>query len=143
MKIYTIGFTKKSLEEFITLLKKNGVQKVVDIRLNPSSQLSGFAIKKDLEYTLKREGIDYEHVLELAPDEPLLEKYRKDKNWAEYEKAFSKLMERRKAKDVLKRLLNDGKTICLLCSEEKADKCHRRLVAELLKDENVSIIHLS
>jgi len=141
MRIYTIGFTKKSLEEFIALLKKNGIRKVVDIRLNPSSQLSGFAIQRDLEYTLKREGIGYEHVLDLAPDEPLLEKYRKDKNWAEYEKAFSKLMGRRNAKEILKKLLRDGKILCLLCSEDKADKCHRRLVAELL-DKDVEIIHL-
>ncbi|MDP2908088.1 MAG: DUF488 domain-containing protein [Nanoarchaeota archaeon] len=141
MKIYTIGFTKKSLGEFIDLLKKNGVQKVVDIRLNPSSQLSGFAIQRDLKYTLKRESIGYEHILELAPDEPLLEKYRKDKNWAEYEKSFSKLMERRNAKEILKKLLSEGKTLCLLCSEDKANKCHRRLVAELL-DKDVEIIHL-
>jgi len=143
MRIYTIGFTKKSLEEFINLLKKNGVQKVIDIRLNPSSQLSGFAIQRDLEYTLKREGIGYEHVLDLAPDENILKKYRENKNWEDYEKSFKELMKRRNAKEILKRLLSEGKTLCLLCSEKKADKCHRRLVAELLKEEGVEIVHLS
>lgn len=141
-RIYTIGFTKKSLEEFINLLKENGVQKVVDIRLKPSSQLSGFAKAKDLKYILGNEGIGYEHVTELAPEETILEKYRKDKNWEEYEKAFRELMGRRNAKEILKRLLKEGKTLCLLCSENKASKCHRRLVAELLKEEDVEIVHL-
>lgn len=141
MKIYTIGFTKKSLEEFLILLKKNGIQKIVDIRLNPSSQLSGFAKAEDLRYTLEREGVAYEHVKEFAPSEEILKKYREDKNWERYEKKFKELMEQRNAKKILKRLLNEGKTICLLCSEEKADKCHRRLVAELLEG-GVEIVHL-
>lgn len=142
MKVYTIGFTKKSLEEFIALLKKNEIQKIVDIRLNPSSQLSGFAKAEDLQYTLKRESISYEHVKELAPNEIILKKYRDDKNWESYEKRFKELMEQRNAKEILKRLVKEGKVICLLCSEAKPDKCHRRLVAELLKEDKIEIIHL-
>jgi uncharacterized protein (DUF488 family) len=43
IKIYTIGFTKKSAEQFFGKLIKAGVKKVVDARLNNSSQLAGFA----------------------------------------------------------------------------------------------------
>jgi len=53
MKIFTIGFTKKSAEEFFTLLKDAGVRRVIDIRLNNTSQLAGFAKARDLEYFLK------------------------------------------------------------------------------------------
>ncbi|HCO95232.1 MAG TPA: hypothetical protein DIU00_14990 [Phycisphaerales bacterium] len=52
MKLFTIGFTKKSAEEFFTCLQKAGVSRVVDIRLNNTSQLAGFAKAPDLKYFL-------------------------------------------------------------------------------------------
>ena len=141
MKIYTIGFTKKTLEDFITRLKKSNIQRIVDIRLNNSSQLSGFAKSHDLEFILKQFGIKYNHVKTLAPDKALLDKYKKDKNWKEYEASFKALMKTRNAKKTLNDLQLDKKTSCFLCSEDKPEKCHRRLVAEML-DKNFEIVHL-
>ncbi|MFX0204242.1 MAG: DUF488 family protein [Candidatus Hodarchaeota archaeon] len=141
MKIYTIGFTKKTLEDFITRLKKSSVQRIVDIRLNDSSQLSGFAKSPDLAFILKQFGIEYISVKSLAPDKALLDKYQKDKNWKEYEANFKALMNARNAKDTLNNLQLDKKTSCFLCSEDKPDRCHRRLVAEML-DNNFEIVHL-
>ena len=140
-KIYTIGFTKKTLEDFITRLKKAGVQRVVDIRLNDSSQLSGFAKSPDFEYMLKQFGFEYTRVKDLAPDKALLDKYRKDKDWDEYEVNFKALMNARNAKKTLNELQLDKKISCFLCSEDKPEKCHRRLVAEML-DKSFEIVHL-
>ena len=141
MKIYTIGFTKKTLEDFITRLKKSNIQRIVDIRLNDSSQLSGFAKSPDLAFILKQFGIEYISAKSLAPDKALLDKYQKDKNWKEYEANFKALMNARNAKDTLNNLQLDKKTSCFLCSEDKPEKCHRRLVAEML-DKNFEIVHL-
>lgn len=141
MKIYTIGFTKKSLEEFITRLKESNVQRIVDIRLNDSSQLSGFAKSRDLEFILKQFGIEYISMKNLAPDKSLLDKYRRDRNWAEYEANFEALMNSRNAKKTLRDLQLDKKISCFLCSEDKPEKCHRRLVAEML-DKEFEIVHL-
>ena len=141
MILYTIGFTKKDLEKFINLLKDNNIQKLLDIRLHNSSQLSGFAKSDDLKFILKLFNIGYEHIPELAPEEEMLRTYRKNKDWDDYENKFKTLMGYRNAKTILKKLLEKGETICLLCSEDKADKCHRRLVAELLKD-SIRIVHL-
>lgn len=55
-KIYTIGFTKETLKDFIRRLEKAGVQRIIDIRLNNLSQLSGFAKSPDLEYILQLRG---------------------------------------------------------------------------------------
>ncbi len=140
-KIYTIGFTKKTLEDFITRLKKAGVQRVIDIRLNDSSQLSGFAKSQDLKFILKQFGIEYISVKGLAPDKALLDKYREDKDWDEYEVNFKALMDSRNAKNLLNELQLDKKVSCFLCSEDKPEKCHRRLVAEML-DKSFEIIHL-
>lgn len=140
-KIYTIGFTKKTLKEFVTRLEKAGVQRIVDIRLNRSSQLSGFAKSPDFEYMLERFGFEYVYVKDLAPDKALLDKYRKDKNWNEYEVNFKALMNARNARKMLNELQLDKRVSCLLCSEDKPEKCHRRLVAEML-DTSFTIVHL-
>jgi len=131
-KIYTIGFTKKSLETFIKLLKKAKITLVVDIRLNNTSQLAGYSKGRDLEFLLNHGfNIGYRHELQLAPSEEILKQYKKDNDWSRYEKDFLELLERNK-ENILKlgqELMKD-KTICLLCTEPTADKCHRRLIAE-------------
>jgi len=142
--VYTIGFTKKSAEEFFDLLQGNGVQRVLDIRLNNVSQLAGFSKKDDLRYFLKEIGqIDYVHLPELAPTKEILDEYKKNKgDWSQYENDFKHLMAERKIEDLVTPEQVDGS--CLLCSEHIPDHCHRRLVAEYLQDQwgNVEIIHL-
>lgn len=142
--IYTIGFTKKSAEEFFGLLRNAGVKMVVDIRLKNESQLAGFTKKDDLAFFLKSlAGICYVHRPELAPSAEILTDYKKKTiKWDEYERRFRELMQERKAETGVERVNMDK--ACLLCSEPKADKCHRRLVAEYLKSKwnNVGIHHL-
>jgi uncharacterized protein (DUF488 family) len=142
MKVYTIGFTKKTLEDFMSRLKKADVQRLIDIRLNNSSQLSGFAKSSDLEFILEHFGIEYVSVKSLAPTKQLLSKYQRDRNWAEYETNFKALMKVRNAEKTLNALELDKKTSCFLCSEDKPDKCHRRLVAEMLDNKRFEIVHL-
>lgn len=68
MKIYTVGFTKKSAKEFFNILKRNKIEQIIDIRLNNTSQLAGFTKKNDLKYFLKELcKIDYKHFNFLAP----------------------------------------------------------------------------
>lgn len=144
IKIYTIGFTQTSAEQFFGKLIKAGVKKIVDARLNNSSQLAGFAKKDDLRYFLKAiENIDYIHMPVLAPSEELLAEYKKNKgDWQTYEKNFLVLMEKRRIENIVSPSELDQ--ACLLCSEHIPEHCHRRLVAEYLKSRwgNVAIEHL-
>ena len=128
MEIYTIGYTQKSAEEFFKLLIDNGVEQVVDIRLNNTSQLSGFTKKNDLIYFLRElADIKYMEIKMLAPTKEILNEYRNTKNWENYEKSFVELLEERDVqKNLDKRLLKDK--FCLLCSEANPAYCHRRLV---------------
>ena len=132
MKVFTIGFTKTSAESFFGRLQKAGVKKVLDVRLNNVSQLAGFAKKEDLRYFLKAiGGIDYMHEPLLAPTQEMLDAYKKEGgDWADYEKRFLVLLESRRIEETLQRSLLDS--ACLLCSENKPEHCHRRLVAEYL-----------
>jgi uncharacterized protein (DUF488 family) len=145
MKIFTIGFTKKSAETFFTRLQKAGVKRLIDIRLNNVSQLAGFAKRDDLRYFTKAIcGIEYVHLLDLAPTADILGPYKKQKkvDWELYERQFVDLLRARQVEDRVPREIMDGS--CLLCSEEKPQHCHRRLVAEYLKDKwgNVEIEHI-
>ena len=142
--LFTIGFAKKSAREFFTRLKEAGVRCVVDVRLNNVSQLAGFTKKPDLEYFLSEIcGIGYIHRPELAPTKEILDAYRKKQiDWPEYERRFLALMRERRAEELVAR--EDMAGACLLCSEPKPQKCHRRLVVEYLQDclGGMEIVHL-
>ena len=145
MKVYTIGFTKKSARKFFESLKQSGAKRVVDVRLNNVSQLAGFAKRDDLKFFHKQVcDIDYVHVPELAPTKEMLDEFKKLKgDWDTYEKRFLDLMEKRRIENTIpKEVVAEG---CLLCSEDKPHHCHRRLVAEYLKQHwgGVDIRHLT
>jgi uncharacterized protein (DUF488 family) len=142
--ICTIGFSKKSLRTFIDLLRKGNVTRVVDIRLNNTSQLAGFAKKDDLKYVLELVGVDYIHDTDLAPTQDILKAYKKKEiAWSDYEKLYLDLIIKRKIERKIVDIFGE-QTPCFLCSEDKPHHCHRRLLAEYLKefDKNIYIKHL-
>lgn len=144
IKIYTIGFTGKPAEKFFGLLRNAGVKKVVDTRINNVSQLAGFAKGADLKFFVKEIGnMSYEHNIDFAPTKDLLSRYRDKKmTWQEYEIEYLNLLDLRKVaqKTDIEKLHEN----CLLCSEHTPEKCHRRLLAEYLKQVkgDIEIIHL-
>ncbi len=144
MKVFTIGFTKTTAEAFFTRLQRAGVKKVLDVRLNNVSQLAGFAKRDDLRYFLKAiGGIEYAHEPKLAPTQEMLDGYKKDGgDWADYERRFLSLMAERRIEETVPRSMVDGS--CLLCSEDKAKQCHRRLVVEYLQRKwgDIEVVHL-
>lgn len=139
MVVCTIGFSKKNLRQFIEKLRKAGVEKVIDVRLNNTSQLAGYAKKQDLEYVLELVGIAYEHRPEFAPTDSLLKNYKdKQVSWEEYEKVFNTILNDRKPLESFD-MNKEPEVICLLCAEDKAIRCHRRLVAEYMSNHNVGL----
>jgi uncharacterized protein (DUF488 family) len=145
MKLYTVGFTKKSAERFFALLRDNRVQCLVDIRVHPNGQLAGFTKQADLPYFLIHlAGCGYCYLPALAPSEELLTAYRKDHDWGAYVTRFEALMDERGIPQNLDRHLFEDNACCLLCSEATPDQCHRRLVAERLARAwpETEIVHL-
>jgi uncharacterized protein (DUF488 family) len=144
MKIFTIGFTQKTARRFFDLLRGSGARRIVDVRLNNVSQLAGFAKKDDLAFFAKEvASMDYVHVPDLAPTQAMLDAYKKEKgDWRLYEERFLGLMQERRIEETLPREVIDGG--CLLCSEDKPHRCHRRLVAEYLQKRwvDVEVTHL-
>ena len=142
MDIFTIGFTKKSAEQFFDLLGGANARLLLDIRLNNASQLAGFTKRDDLAFFTRRLlDIPYRHEVRLAPTQPMLDEYKKQKgSWSAYEAKFYRLMADRRIEETVD--IPDG--AALLCSEPTATKCHRRLVAEYLANrwDDVRVVHL-
>lgn len=145
-KIFTIGFTKKSAKEFFTLLEKNNVACVVDVRLNNTSQLAAFSKFPNIKFFLNRiSRINYIHDTKFAPTKNILHDYKKKLiTWQEYEIQFEEIMAARNIEDYILKNYSDAENFCLMCSEPTAENCHRRLVAEKFAKifKGVSVINL-
>ncbi|MBI3973720.1 MAG: DUF488 domain-containing protein [Chloroflexi bacterium] len=142
--IYTLGFAGKSAEEFFGLLRRSGIKRVIDVRLNNVSQLAGFTKRQDIAFFLKELcGAEYVHEPMLAPTKEILDDYRKDRSWARYTERYLALMAGREVESHVSRALFEGQT-ALLCSEPTPDRCHRRLALEYLQSKwgGMEIVHL-
>jgi len=144
IKLFTIGFTKKNAAKFFGLLRDAGIRRVIDTRLNRTSQLAGFAKEQDLPFLLREIcHADYETQPLLAPTEDILSAYKTKRiSWSSYEERFNALIRDRQIESKLQPTQLDN--TCLLCSEDKPHQCHRRIVAEYLREKwgDVQIEHL-
>lgn len=143
MDVSTIGFTNKSAEKFFQLLRNAGVRTLIDVRLNNTSQLAGFAKKADLKYFLSELiGAQYIELRDLAPEPEMLKRYQsKELSWVNYADAYLELLAKRRVESNLDASLFAGG--CLLCSEDKPHQCHRRLAIEYLNSRWNGSLHIS
>ena len=147
MEIFTLGFVKKTAEEFFTLIKENKIELLIDIRSNNQTQLPGLTKGRDLEFFLNEIcHCQYAYEPLFTPTKELVEDYLDGSiTWPEYETIFNEIMEERKIEQIFQEKYSHFNRVCLLCSEQDPMNCHRRLVAERLKDKlqtDVEIIHI-
>lgn len=146
MEVFTIGFTKTPAADFFDKLKQAGVKRLLDVRLNNTSQLAAYAKRDDLKYFLKTIcKASYEHEPLLAPTKKMLDDYKKYKGtWEQYEEEFLALMSDRKIESQVERATFESEPTVLLCSELTAEHCHRRLVLDYLEPvwPDLSVVHL-
>lgn len=144
VKVFTIGYAGKNARKFFTMLKQTSIRKVIDVRLYNTSQLAGYTKREDIEYFLQTiVGAEYSYLPIMAPTKQLLYDYKKGViGWQQYETQFKSIIVQRQIEKYITPQEID--MACLLCSEAKADNCHRRLVAEYLFGlwPNISITHL-
>jgi uncharacterized protein (DUF488 family) len=132
--VYTIGHSTRRLEEFMELLRKNGVRRVVDVRTMPRSKRNPQYNVDGLPASLAKAGIAYTHIAALGglrrarPDSPnggwrnaSFRGYADYMQTAEFEAALGELVE-----------LARGEPCALMCAEAVPWRCHRSLVADAL-----------
>lgn len=139
INLFNIGFTQKTAKEFFGNLKDNKIDCLVDIRLNPNGQLSRFAFEKDLPFFLDKlvNGCKYVHRVDLAPQNELLKEVRTkgsamSKDYRLFEKEFNQYLEKESNIGNFVEQFYKYQNVVLLCSEHTTEKCHRRLVSNML-----------
>lgn len=142
IKLFNIGFTQKTAKEFFGIIKANKIDCLVDVRLNPNGQLSRFAFEKDLPFFLSElaNGCKYKHRVDLAPTKELLKDVRDkslpmSKDYKLFEVAYKKQLETKSNISNFVEEFEMYENIVLLCSEPTNEKCHRRVLSELLLEK--------
>lgn len=142
MRLFTIGYEKRGVEDFIKTLIENNVEILIDIRAVPHSRNKDYA-KKNLENRLHKNGIEYLPAKELGSPEDLRKKVKSDGDYEHFFKKYNEFLERKK--EYFGKLIGIAKkrNICLLCYESDFNRCHRRSVARKMAEiGDFEILHL-
>ena len=132
-RLYTIGYEGMDLPALLDYLRATGVECVLDIRENPFSRKPGFS-KGPLSQALEARGIRYVPLRELGTPRPLRDKVKADGDYETFFQAMRQHLATRReaieqACDHIRRM-----TCCLMCYEQSADACHRKVVAEMIRE---------
>ena len=141
--IYSIGYEGSTIEKFIKKLKDSNIQQLIDVRELPLSRKNGFS-KTLLRENLKKVGILYKHIPELGSPRKMRHQLYKDRN---YKKFFDEYKKHVNDKDVLENISDiEGrarrKKTVLLCFEKDHKTCHRKIIADKLKERGWRVNHL-
>jgi uncharacterized protein (DUF488 family) len=144
LTILTIGYSTKTLDEFIDLLKTYGVTLVVDVRSVPRSRHNPQFAKEILPNTLKLEGVKYIHM----PNIGGLRRPKPDSiNTAWRNKSFRGYADYMQTKEFTENLLNlialaKENRLVIMCAEALPWRCHRSLIADALTVRNIKVTHI-
>jgi uncharacterized protein (DUF488 family) len=146
MNIYTIGYQGADLKSFLAVLKRCKIDTVADVRHSPHSRKKGFS-KNSLRETLAENGIAYLGFPSLGVPKKMRDELKATGN---YRSLFQKYLQLLRSKEMqineLSAMIKGGKRIALLCFEQEAAKCHRKVLAEhigKLRENGFAIIHLN
>ena len=146
LRIFTIGHSNITFEQFVSLLKENEIGLVADVRRYPSSRKFPHFNRPVLSELLAAENIDYLW-LESLGGHRRAEKDSKSvnvglksigfRNYADY----MATEEFRRAVDKLLSAAAQSRT-AIMCAERLYWKCHRRLLSDYLVSQGVEVIHI-
>ncbi len=142
--IFSIGHSTRTLQEFISLLKENGVTLVADIRTIPRSRHNPQFNEDSLPVTLKEAGIGYTHMKGLGG---LRHPLKDSVNTAWRNDSFRGFADYMQTPEFIENLsflieLAKRDTICLLCAEAVPWRCHRSLIADALFVRGITVRHV-
>jgi uncharacterized protein (DUF488 family) len=139
--IYTIGYGKRTLEEFVAVLQANRIAYLVDVRSAPYSRFKAEFSREALEIALRQHGISYLFMgkeLGGRPEDPTC--YTDDK--VDYEKVRESALYQQGIKR-LERAYDQQQRVILMCSEGKPEECHRsKLIGATLDAAGITVCHI-
>lgn len=143
-KIFTIGHSTRSFEEFSEMLKSFDIEVLADIRRFPGSRKYPHFNTDILAKALPDIGIGYEHFEDLGGRRKPEPDSHNDAWRLGAFKGYADYMETESFKNSIKKLaeLATEKTVCYMCSEAVWWSCHRSLVSDYLKNEGWEVQHI-
>jgi uncharacterized protein (DUF488 family) len=145
MRIWTIGHSTRTIDEFISLLKANGVKLLADVRAWPGSKRYPQFNKDALAESLNADGIRCEHFPELGGKR----KSKPDSHNTAWRNAsfrgYADYMETEQFQKGIERLLDvaaEAGPTAIMCAEAVWWRCHRSLIADYLKARGVEVLHV-
>jgi len=136
--IVTIGYEGKSIDRVIHELIINKVQILVDVRKNAFSRKFGFSKSRLSDYP-SRVGIEYEHIPEFGIESSKRKKLETSEDYTRLFREYSEGLEsKQKYLDKIKNL-GQEKKVALMCFENNVDYCHRGVIAERLREDEVEV----
>ena len=139
-RLYSIGHSNQSLDEFIGLLNAHGINCVIDVRSIPASKYSPQFNQDGLKCYLKARGIQYLHFGDEfgARRTDCLD----ENEQVDFEKAVKTPLFKKGVERVMKGL-DKGFRIAFMCSEADPLECHRfSLVSRFFYDNGVDVQHI-
>jgi uncharacterized protein (DUF488 family) len=144
-RIWTIGHSTLTIEEFVNALQAHGIKLVADVRLLPGSKRYPQFNKEELAKSLKDCGINYEHFSELGGRR---RPKKNSRNTAWRNEAFRGYADHMETAEFVRGIMRlreiterDGAT-AIMCAEAVWWKCHRSLIADYLKTQGTEVIHI-
>jgi uncharacterized protein (DUF488 family) len=134
-QIFTIGYEQTPARAVLDELEQAGVKLLVDVRAVTSSRRAGFS-KNQLATSLDDRGIAYLHLRGLGTPKQgrLARRSRKFDVLREIYSAHLRTPQAREELDQLSALVKRSGPVCILCYERDHQHCHRRWIAEIIKD---------
>lgn len=143
-RLWTIGHSTRSAEEFREILAAHKIEALVDVRSFPGSRRYPQFNKQQLASALPDSGVSYFHLPELGGRRQT----RKDStNTAWKNQAFrgyADHMETKEFQQGIAHLMEIGreKRAAIMCAEALWWRCHRSLISDFLKARGVQVIHI-
>jgi uncharacterized protein (DUF488 family) len=144
-RIWTIGHSTRKIDDFIALLKENGIKLLADVRMYPGSKRYPQFGREALAKSLSEAGIRYEHFPELGgrrkakPDS-------KNTAWRnEMFRGYADYMETEDFRKGIARLVDlaeESGPTAIMCAEAVWWRCHRSLISDHLKARGVEVLHI-
>lgn len=139
--VFTIGHSKHPIETFLGLLRRHGVEVLVDVRSQPFSRFSPQFSRKALERAVSEAAIRYLFMGDALGGRPASRACYDAEGKVDYDRVEAQDFYQRG----IARLL-DGVTrfrVCILCAEEDPARCHRRLlITRTLVRRGVDVQHI-
>ena len=139
---FTIGYEERDLDDFIKVLKENGVQMLVDVRRDAYSKHNRNFNEGILSKRLTESKIRYLHIPELGVDYAERQKLRKFHNYEDYFKLYSDYIDKNPELITLLVNLSKNNAVSLMCYEKDYRRCHRRVLADKLSEKGFLLYHL-